>query len=187
MADALEARAESKIHENTHRAPQPARTTRPKSHPSLVCMHGACWRRRMGAATSGGAHPNFYLFSCRGLMFFLPNGTRHQTPKIDPRESPPYAACMLTHCQRTQGCALRRWRLFGCARHALKTGLENRTPIECNLRFFKKNRSDGERDLDADRAAIRAYDACSRSYHDFRGGQPPGSALPNDILFFAKE
>ena len=28
--------------------------------------------------------------------------------------------------------------------------------------FFKEKRSGGERDLGADRAAIRAYDACSR-------------------------
>ena len=53
--------------------------------------------------------------------------------------------------------------------------------------FFKKKRSGGERDLDADRFAIRAYDACSRSYHDFRGGRPLGSALPNDIYFSDKK
>ena len=83
----------------------------------------------------------FGLFVCFVIILFLMKLPKcaHGQPRIDPHGSPPYAGGIPRHAQRTQGRAPRCWRLFGCARCAVKNGLENRTPIEFKVRFSKRN------------------------------------------------
>ena len=84
---------------------------------------------------------SFVIHKAQTLKHFLMKVPKcaHGQPKIDPHGSPPYIGSILTHAQRTQGRAPRCWRLFGCARCAVKNGLENRTPIEFKVRFSKSN------------------------------------------------
>ena len=94
---------------------------------------------RAGCGKTARPNPRDSHGQSRTRIVFPAAVNRHPAPKIDPHGSPPYAGGILTHAQRTQGRASRCWRTFGCARRAVKNGLENRTPIEFNLRFSKRN------------------------------------------------